>query len=402
MPKQINQTIIYFSIISIIAVFALVFLVQAGAEHNTSGYAWSENIGWISFNNSTGGGLVNYGVNVDETTGYLSGYAWSENIGWISFNRSNTGVPPSSDPCPGGECIAKYNDSTKELNGWMRVLANGGGWDGWIKFYNATFDTNGDWHGYAWSDMVVGWISLNSAEGGGSSYRVNSMGVVNQPPTATNLNVTGGDSAYYCGSSPAHYFSWIYSDLDGHSQTRFQFQVDNNSDFSSPEINRDYINLSNPSPTTNNQTATIAVSPGSDQIGYNTAYYWRVKVYDFKETNSGWVSGSSFTTKPHLYPLVDFNWTPENPSQEENILFVDQTICYGVGNNPVSCTGWSWIFQDGNPATSNEQNPIMQFVSGGSKDISLETTDANGYSCPDSKNLEVGITLPDWREILPW
>ena len=228
------------------------------------------------------------------------------------------------------------------------------------------------------------------------------VGVCNRPPTATSLNVTGGGSAYYCGSAPVHYFSWIYSDLDGHAEIRFQFQVDNNSNFGSPEIKRDYTGLSNPSPTTNNQIAVVAVSPGVDQIGYNTKYYWRVIVYDTAGTNSGWVSGSSFTTESHLYPLVDFNWMPEDPNQEEDILFADQTICYGVGNNPVSCTGWSWIFQDGNPATSNQQNPTIQFISSGSKDIGLETTDASGFSCSDSKNLEVGIKLPDWKEIIPW
>ena len=401
MPQKTNKTIIYFSIISVIAVFAVVFLVQAGTEHNTSGYAWSENIGWISFNSTTGGGS-NYGVNVNEATGYLSGYAWSENIGWISFNRSETGTPPSSDPCPGGECIAKYNDSTRELTGWMRVLANGGGWDGWIKFYNVTFDANGDWHGYAWSDMVVGWISLNSAEGGGSSYKVNSIGVVNRPPTATNLNVTGGGSTFYCGSAPAHYFSWTYSDLDGNNQTRFQFQVDNDSGFGSPEINRDYTGLSYPSPTTNNQTAIVAVSPGADQIAYNTTYNWRVMVYDTKGTDSGWISGTSFTTEPHLYPLVDFNWAPVDPSQEEDILFTDKTICYDSSNNPISCVSWSWTFQDGSPATSNQQNPTMQFVSGDFKNVDLEIIDANGYTCSKTKNLEVGVKLPDWREILPW
>ena len=104
-----------------------------------------------------------------------------------------------------------------------------------------------------------------------------------------------------------------------------------------------------------------------------------------------------------------FYWDIDNkeyirlyPNQEEDILFADQTTCYGVGNNPVSCTGWSWTFQDGNPATSNQQNPTIQFISSGSKDIGLETTDASGFSCLDSKNLEVGVKLPDWREILPW
>ena len=243
-------------------------------------------------------------------------------------------------------------------------------------------------------DSESGWINADNS--------FVTVSICPRPPTATNLNVTGGGSAYYCGSSPAHYFSWIYSDLDGHSQTRFQFQVDNNSDFSSPEINRDYTGLSNPSPFTNNQTALVVVSPGTDQIGYNNTYYWRVKVYDFKETDSGWVNGSSFTTEPHIYPLADFDWAPQDPSQEEDVLFTDQTACYNSSNNPTSCVSWSWTFENGNPAASNEQNPTMQFTSDGSKNINLEATDPTGYKCSSFRNLEVEIELPKWREILPW
>lgn len=55
-----------------------------------SGWAWSENIGWISFNStddqdpSTPGiqpATSNYGVNKN-ADGTLAGYAWSSNIGW--------------------------------------------------------------------------------------------------------------------------------------------------------------------------------------------------------------------------------------------------------------------------------------------------------------------------------
>jgi len=55
------------------------------------------------------------------------------------------------------------------------------------------------------------------------------------PPTASNLKVVKGD---YCSSPPAHYFSWTYTDPAGDNENQFQFQVDNNSDFGSPEVNR--------------------------------------------------------------------------------------------------------------------------------------------------------------------
>ncbi|MDZ7726637.1 MAG: carboxypeptidase-like regulatory domain-containing protein [Candidatus Campbellbacteria bacterium] len=53
--------------------------VSNDGEGNLSGYAWGENIGWINFAPSEGG------VTIDEN-GEFNGYAWSENIGWIVFS----------------------------------------------------------------------------------------------------------------------------------------------------------------------------------------------------------------------------------------------------------------------------------------------------------------------------
>lgn len=219
----------------------------------------------------------------------------------------------------------------------------------------------------------------------------------NNPPTATNLSVSEGDSSTYCGASAAHYFSWTYSDSDGDTESQFQFQVDNNSDFSSPEVNRVYSGLSNPSPTINNQTVTVAVSPGSDQIGYNTAYYWRVEVWDSRGGDSGWVNGGSFTTESHRYPSIDFNWSPQTPSAQEDVLFADQSTVYGGASK----SSWNWGFTDGEPLTSTDQNPTTKFLSEGSKQVTLMVTDSDGYACSDSQTVNIQVELPDWREIIP-
>jgi hypothetical protein len=152
----------------------------AVVEQNVSGFAWSENIGWISFNDISGGGIIDYGVEVDITTGNLSGYAWSENVGWISFNRGETGPPPSADPCPNGACTARVSNpadigiANVAVLGWARVLESGNGWSGWIRFDHAQpgdvyIDTVGNFHGWAWSDTVLGWLSFNAANHGGAS-----------------------------------------------------------------------------------------------------------------------------------------------------------------------------------------------------------------------------------------
>lgn len=63
--------------------FGIFFLWIGSAKADLgalSGYAWSENAGWINFNPSGGG------VSLDNSTGEFKGYAWGENIGWLSFN----------------------------------------------------------------------------------------------------------------------------------------------------------------------------------------------------------------------------------------------------------------------------------------------------------------------------
>jgi hypothetical protein len=48
-------------------------------DNALSGYAWSKNQGWIDFS-PTNGGVLN-------SNGNLSGYAWGEQLGWIDFNN---------------------------------------------------------------------------------------------------------------------------------------------------------------------------------------------------------------------------------------------------------------------------------------------------------------------------
>ena len=194
-PKK-DKKLSVFSILALTLCFCF-FLsgpVLADSSKNVTGFAWSENIGWISFNNSSGGGGIDYGVNIEED-GKISGYAWSENIGWITFNESDlTGCPSApcrawvDTTCPSGQCA---------VNGWAKVLANGGGWDGWIKLGGTAQDgspyplyiaaATGDFHGWAWSDMVIGWISFNCQEPGScgsSNYKVKTTKTFQRGPEA--------------------------------------------------------------------------------------------------------------------------------------------------------------------------------------------------------------------------
>jgi len=253
-------------------------------------------------------------------------------------------------------------------------------------------------HTYYWrvkiKDNYDSWSNWAEAD---SSFTASNA--CSDPPTATSLSVSSGDSSTYCGGA-SHYFSWTYSDPEGDEEERFQFQVDNNSDFSSPEVDRDYEDLSNPSPTTNSQTVSVVESPGSDQIGYNTTYYWRVKVYDQYSADSGWVNGSSFTTETHRYPTISFSWDPTEPNQDEDVDFTDESTVYGGATK----SSWAWTFEDGNPSSSTDQNPTIQFTNGGQKDVVLSVTDSSGFTCDNSASpevIDIEFPIPDWREVLP-
>ena len=163
----------HISLALVVVAGGLLFIPQSTSAATAvalSGYAWSSNIGWISFSGA------NYGVVEDTATGNLSGYAWSSNIGWISFNQTSG--------CPESGCTTKpnINPTTGVVSGWAQALsADGNGWDGWIKLGGswspAVKFTSGAASGYSWGSDVVGWISWS-----GTGYGV-TMPVV--PPTCT-------------------------------------------------------------------------------------------------------------------------------------------------------------------------------------------------------------------------
>ncbi len=163
--------------------------VFAGPADNLSGYAWSSNVGWISFNSVNAAAPAPlYGVRVD-LAGKITGYAWSSNIGWISFNADDLAG------CPKAPCAATLDRVRGEVKGWARALSYGDGWDGWVSLKGFAADgspygvsvssASGSpgsgspgagspgclWGGWAWGEDVVGWVSF-----AGSGYGVRGTG----------------------------------------------------------------------------------------------------------------------------------------------------------------------------------------------------------------------------------
>ena len=170
---------------------------RAAAGDDVNGYAWSDNIGWISFDDGN--------VNIDETTGAFSGYAWSDNIGWIDFTGPLAASESSRPESPDTGVVVDFTDGA--VTGWTRacsVFQTGcsgslksatalGGWDGWIKMHNVTLDTVASpntFSGFAWGDVVPGWIDMDGVTYGGTSVVVPVPSVTLSAPA----NVTQGTS----------------------------------------------------------------------------------------------------------------------------------------------------------------------------------------------------------------
>lgn len=430
--------------------FPISFSVKTGYD-NVWGWAWAGNDdgdragnGWISFNCTDRGicGSSNYGVNIGDIDieteiGEFSGYAWAgggeeagadaPTLGWISFNRSETGDPPQDDPGAGSGPIAVLDYATRRVRGWMRALANGDGWDGWIKLGDSTgtwlfggeqvkiIDTAAphikEFGGWAWGGDVVGWISfscVNTDICGDSDYKV--VADINFPPEAIDLDYY----FLYCTDSLHPYLTWTYSDFDPEDfQTAYQIQIVSPLKLDTGEVYSD----------SGEYQVKVAdmVTPGDD-FEWDTTYSWRVKVRDNYGAWSAWSLPSTFVTPTHPYPDVDFTWSPKRPSALENISFFDDSTCYddNIEGSPCShpnaggndsffwdfdasglgyLVNWDWDKGDARYL----EFPVVSFSYPGDWQIKLEVTDSHGipFTCSKTRSIKVSYPLPDWKEVIP-
>ncbi len=436
-------SIIAFAVVSFIFNDSISFNVKAAASNNVLGYAWSENIGWISFNcTNTSCTSSNYGVSLDTVTGNLSGYAWSENIGWISFNSADV------LGCPAGTCQPRYNSATNEFLGWARASANGGGWDGWVSLNSANCDSDGNgkvdvacggdnsttlvqnykvtlngdvFQGWAWGSDVVGWLSFNSkncdvngdgtSDGGAGcppvgktipSYKV----YLNYPPTVSNLATNSASFDYCTQAVTALILSWTFSGVeDGSTQTAYQVVITRDD---SVTFDTGKVTSVGGSATSLTATAINTVQPGF--IDFNHTYNWTVKVWDSNNLSDGPTSGPAFTTPVHKYPDVNFICSPSdtncppNHASYENITFTDQSTCYDTINNPVGCTSWTWDFcKDAscpNKTGTGETISHMYNSVSGVHYVDLAASDGL-YTCHVQPPKPINALKQRWKEVVP-
>lgn len=213
-----------------VIVLAAAFGTQKAHADTTelSGWAWSSNVGWISFNSTdAGAGGGPYAVTVATSSassiGTLGGYAWSSNIGWIKFGGLS-GFP-SGGALTGN---AQVDFSTGNISGWARACAGTtdgrcgsmtsrtDGWDGWISLSGSNYSSPntsgyqgtstegvtlgidsskplayGKLTGFAWGGDVVGWISFKPTATLGVTICEEDCDVKEQEPA---FNISGASA----------------------------------------------------------------------------------------------------------------------------------------------------------------------------------------------------------------
>ena len=423
---------------------------SAQQDNNVSGYAWSPNIGWISFSSKNcdvnGNGYVDkgtcggsddqstpsqsYGVSIDNKTGEISGYAWSPNIGWISFNKNDLVA------CPDGNCEAKIDFGSRKVSGWARAcsgtingdcksVTNSNGWNGWIKMrgvlqgstneYGVFLDDSlnpAEFKGWAWggdsNSGGIGWISFNCLNRNScarSNYKV--LASIVPLPVVSLAQVSVG-SPYYCGVGKGMglvELKWKYTDPNNKNQNIYWLQVATDSGFRNLVVDA---STSEDIASGNWGTAgvKIVLSPTAKKddfdIGYNGKYYWRVKAMNSEKIWSAWANGSSFTTKDHPYPWPQFTFYPVNPSVNQIVVFdASPSVCYDNNNNIVNCANNANIQWDlGNGVIWNGMTATTSYIYSGQHTIKLTVT-SNGRACSYEHRINIGLPLPRWREVAP-
>lgn len=435
--------------------------VYAGVGDNVTGYAWSENIGWISFNNTNTSGGISYGVNITENAsgvGVFSGYAWSENIGWISFNRVDTVAPPNNDVGLVHGALA-FIDGGNKMQGWARAIVacdnnndgdcidaglgegvgagmNSGGWDGWMRFNNgSTYGLTlvpqlgtSYFTGWAWGSDVLGWLSSNNrncdtdnngqSNGGAGcpvagtvipAYAANTTFELNQAPTSPSSASPATMSPKFCSSydSSSKYlaFNWTFNDPNLNSsnqQSKYKIDVTYPGfSYSTGEINQS---------VANGGAGSGSVLLSNLGSWYGETITWTVTAWDngiFPKSTS---SSSTYVMPDREYPYVTFYSNPaldkifakqDVKLSPDQFFTTDKAKCYSSGNTAGACGSYSWSFSgtaNPVPASSALKEPVINLGSGGSLSATLTMKDSANHSCSATRNIDIGLPLPEVKE----
>ena len=103
-------------------------------------------------------------------------------------------------------------------------------------------------------------------------------------------------------------------------------------------------------------------------VTYNTAGTYSVTLTVSNDTETDDITMDDYITVNSLEAVFETDET--DICNEVQVQFTDNSTC--------DATTWAWTFEGGDPATSTEQNPVITYAIGGTYDVTLTVTNANG------------------------
>ncbi|PIV90202.1 hypothetical protein COW46_04945 [Candidatus Gracilibacteria bacterium CG17_big_fil_post_rev_8_21_14_2_50_48_13] len=153
-----------FALCCLALAFSSVGIAQAATNiDSTNQYAWSENIGWISFGSAAG--------DVQVRSDRITGYAWSQQLGWINMAPTLSGVMRAANDTFSGYA---WGENT-----------------GYIDFSGVSMNSNGYFHGTA-TGPITGTINFNCANYGTCGVQQFAVQAILPSTTSTSPYSGGG------------------------------------------------------------------------------------------------------------------------------------------------------------------------------------------------------------------
>lgn len=182
-----------------------------------TGWAYSDTIGWISFDSVTAGSSYSYGVTIG-ADGKFNGFAWNDAIGWISFNCANQGT-----------CAAQGGYDYWVKTGWASTAVTG-------SLTSPIFDL-----GNQVALNAVIWKGVTN--GGAVRFQIAASNVPN--PASWNYNGPGGTSATTYAATVDASTQLSPRDFSNVRYLRYKVFIDSNgSRTASPEVKDIIVNYS--------------------------------------------------------------------------------------------------------------------------------------------------------------
>lgn len=115
--------------------------------------------------------------------------------------------------------------------------------------------------------------------------------------------------------------------------------------------------------------------------------------------NSASGRNNLWTEANHIYTGVGGHETTCGP--ESDFYALDPFVCTGqsvrfkANVKRAEATSWYWTFEGGNPATSDQQNPVVSFSEVGPRKVTLTVSNDNGTSTSEKYPVWVGANWPE-------